>query len=59
MARSLTVQHEENVQTTGLLNGFLLFAAGWMLLNALTWAADADPADLSGELATPATMGVP
>ncbi|HMV67108.1 MAG TPA: hypothetical protein PKA64_09670 [Myxococcota bacterium] len=42
MARSLTVQHEENVRTTGLLNGFLLFAAAWMLLNAMTWAADAD-----------------
>lgn len=40
MARSLTVQPEENVRTTGLLNGFLLFAAGWMLLNAMTWAAD-------------------
>jgi hypothetical protein len=41
MARSLTVQHEENVSTTPLLNGFLVFAALVMLLSALSWDAGA------------------
>lgn len=42
MARSLTVHPEENVCTTSLLNGFLLFAAGCMLLSALSWPADTE-----------------
>ena len=39
MARSLTVKHEEHVGNAWLLNGFLLFAAAWMLLGALTWSS--------------------
>lgn len=43
MARRLTVQHEENVGTAGLLNWFLVFAAAWMLANAVSWSsAEAD-----------------
>jgi len=42
MARSLTVQHEENVSSSGLFTGFLVFAGMWMLLNAVTWYAEMD-----------------
>lgn len=42
MARSLTVKHEENASTSPLLTGFLLIAAGWLLLSAMfTPEADA------------------
>lgn len=49
MARSLTVKHEENVRTTGLLNGFLLFAAAWMLLSSISWYAETDRADAAAQ----------
>lgn len=35
MARSLTVQQEENPSTSRLLDGFLLLAVVWMLLGAV------------------------
>lgn len=41
MARSLTVKHEENASVSPLLIGFLLIAAGWLLLSAL-FASEAD-----------------
>lgn len=44
MARSLTVQHEENVTTSPLLTGFLLFAVAWMIIGAVVAAKDAGAA---------------
>lgn len=43
MARSLTVQHEENPSTSPLLTGFLLFAVAWLVLGTfLAGAAEAE-----------------
>ena len=45
MARSLTVKHEENASTSPLLTGFLLIAAGWLVLTAMFYSeADASEA---------------
>lgn len=42
MARSLQIQHEENVSTSPLLTGFLLFAVFWLAVGAVvSMAADA------------------
>ena len=41
MARSLTVKHEENASTSPLLTGFLLLAAGWLVMSAM-FSAEAD-----------------
>lgn len=41
MARSLTIQHEEQVTTSPLLNLFLLLAFGWMVVTAIA-ASTAD-----------------
>lgn len=43
MARSLTVQHEEDVSTSPLLWGFLALAALWLV--AATFVAASTPAD--------------
>ena len=51
MARSLTVQHEENVTTSPLLTGFLVFAVAWMLFGAVVSANAESPVDT---VATPA-----
>jgi len=44
MARSLTIKHEEGNTTSPLLTGFLLFAAAWLLLTAVSGYAG----DISG-----------
>ena len=43
MARSLTVQPEENVSTSPLLTGFLIFAVACLLLAGVFGAAPSDP----------------
>ena len=54
MARSLTVQHEENVTTSPLLTGFLLFAVAWMLFGAVVSAnAEAPVGAVNTPVATP------
>lgn len=40
MARSLTVQHEENVSTSPLMWGFLAFVVLWMLAGTLVAASN-------------------
>ena len=46
MARSLTVQHEEKITTSPLLNLFLLLAFGWMLIMAMV-ASTADAGEVA------------
>lgn len=46
MARSLTIQHEEKVTTSPLLNLFLLLAFGWMLITAVV-ASTADAGEVA------------
>ena len=47
MARSLTVNHTEEVGTSSLLNVFLLLAFGWMIVGMLAgaFASDAEIPD--------------
>ncbi|MCB9742204.1 MAG: hypothetical protein H6741_18565 [Alphaproteobacteria bacterium] len=45
MARSLTVKHTETPGTSSLLNGFLVFAFGWLLISMLVAGATASPMD--------------
>lgn len=45
VARSLTVQHEENVSTSPLFTGFLLFAVAWLLIGGVIAAQLDAPAD--------------
>lgn len=53
MARSLTVQHEENVTTSPLMWGFLAFAVLWMVAGSLVAASSvadaAMPDPITGE----------
>lgn len=51
MARSLTVTHEEDVSTSMLLNGFLLFALACMMISALSWSVEAG-AEATGAAST-------
>ncbi|MCP4808261.1 MAG: hypothetical protein GY913_27905 [Proteobacteria bacterium] len=48
MARSLTVKHTENPETSSLFNGFLLLAFGWLVMGMVVAAfsvSDADAAE--------------
>jgi hypothetical protein len=51
MARSLTVKHEEKTATSPLFTFFLLLAAGWMTLSALTASGTAE-----AEMPSPAAL---
>jgi hypothetical protein len=44
MARSLTIQHEETVSTTPLLNGFLALSFLVLLVSGMSWD-DAEATD--------------
>lgn len=41
MARSLTVNHQEQPGTNALFTGFIVFACGWLALTAFAGFADA------------------
>ena len=49
MARSLTVNHQEQPATSALLNVFLLLAFGWLGLSALSAAFAETPAPAGAE----------
>jgi hypothetical protein len=49
MARSLTVKHEEKLQTSSLLNAFLFLAFAWMIAGAFfASTAEASAVDAGG-----------
>jgi hypothetical protein len=51
VARSLVINHQEEPSTNPLFTGFLLFAAGWLLLAGFVSEAPAGDRDASFESA--------
>lgn len=48
MARSLTIQPEEQASRSSLLTGFLIFAVAWLAVGAMAAAVGDTTDDVSG-----------
>ena len=56
MARSLTVKHEEKLQTSSLLNAFLFLTFAWMAAGAF-FASMAEASAADAAVTSPASPG--